>query len=474
MKKSAWLSSILLLTLLTTAARAQDYLVPSDTDRNHQATTTAGHPGADKGPSPDDILVPDDEHAGAGSAYVPQQGATLRDAVDAYQAGDMDTAFKEFSRLAPSGDATAQFYVGYMMDKGLGITANPYAASSWYRQSAAQDYLPAVTYMGYMYSTGHGVVKDDKEAFKWYTRAAQMGNADAQNALGMILRDGRGYKKDYQLAAQWFLQAATQGNARAQSNLAAMYFLGHGVQADVPTAMHWYEMAARQRDVVALTALGAMYRLGEGAPKNAVKAQVYFEEAAKLGHVPAELALAKMYEAQEADKRHDASDAALWYARAAKKGDVEAQTRLGYFEENGIGVSQDVPGAINWYTKAAGQKYVPAMLGLAHLYEDGKGKALPPNITKAIDIYRAVASSGDPVAELKMGQLYRQGKGVTRDLVNAYEWFYLAAQTFPEGEDKHTALRNQIEISNTLTEQQLTQARQFLTRWQPIPLMNQY
>ena len=91
----------------------------------------------------------------------------------------------------------------------------------------------------------------------------------------------------------------------------------------------------------------------------------------------------------------DPSDAAILYARAAKKGNVEAQERLGYYEENGIGLPQDIKDAIVWYTKAADEShYIPAIMALAHLYEkDGKREKLcRADIKKAIDLYRKCAT----------------------------------------------------------------------------------
>ena len=40
---------------------------------------------------------------------------------------------------------------------------------------------------------------------------------------------------------------------------------------------------------------------------------------------------------------------------------------------------------------------------------------------------REAAERGDPVAQHKLGLAYRNGDGVTRDLVEAYKWLSLAA-----------------------------------------------
>ncbi|MBW7910306.1 MAG: SEL1-like repeat protein, partial [Alphaproteobacteria bacterium] len=75
--------------------------------------------------------------------------ASLEDGLSAFNYGDNELAQRHFWRLAGQGDAVAQYYLAYMMDTGLGMRKDIAQAASWYRKSADQDYLPAVSYMGY-------------------------------------------------------------------------------------------------------------------------------------------------------------------------------------------------------------------------------------------------------------------------------------------------------------------------------------
>ena len=45
---------------------------------------------------------------------------------------------------------------------------------------------------------------------------------------------------------------------------------------------------------------------------------------------------------------------------------------------------------------------------------------------RAIDLYRAAAMRGHPIAQYLMGVMYQEGWGVKRDLVEAYKWLTLA------------------------------------------------
>ena len=46
----------------------------------------------------------------------------------------------------------------------------------------------------------------------------------------------------------------------------------------------------------------------------------------------------------------------------------------------------------------------------------------------ALGFYQPIAEQGEPYAQLTMGEMYRDGAGVPKDLIQAYAWFYVAAQ----------------------------------------------
>lgn len=46
----------------------------------------------------------------------------------------------------------------------------------------------------------------------------------------------------------------------------------------------------------------------------------------------------------------------------------------------------------------------------------------------ALEYYRALAEGGSADAQLALGDLYANGDGMPQDLVEAYAWYYLAAQ----------------------------------------------
>ena len=69
--------------------------------------------------------------------------------------------------------------------------------------------------LGFMYDRGEGVTQDYKQAVKWYRKSAQRGNADAQYNLALMYELGTGVTQDSVLAHMWFNLAAASGDKDA-------------------------------------------------------------------------------------------------------------------------------------------------------------------------------------------------------------------------------------------------------------------
>ena len=71
---------------------------------------------------------------GIGSAQDFQKGLT------AYRSGDYATALRELRPFAEQGKPSAQAMLGYLCEKGLGVTQDHQEALKWYRKSAEQGF----------------------------------------------------------------------------------------------------------------------------------------------------------------------------------------------------------------------------------------------------------------------------------------------------------------------------------------------
>jgi len=140
--------------------------------------------------------------------------------------------------------------------------------------------------------------------------------------------------------------------------------------------------------------------------------------------------------------------------------DGAAMTLLGELYANGFGVRQDWAKAAEWYRLGAARGDGQAAYALAMLTLDGRGTAKDPvagrrlletasakvpaaayNLgllalqqgnaegdKRAVELFRRAADASEPEAQYAMGVLYKQGRGVPRDMAEAAKWLALASR----------------------------------------------
>ncbi len=148
------------------------------------------------------------------------------------------------TQLANSGDAGAELIVGL---KYMGNGSDTKAAK--WLERAANAHQPVAQYtLGTLYERGIGVGKNVEEALHWYEQAAGQGNRKAMYRLGIAYAKGDGADIDYTKSAEWFEKAANAGLVDAQFNLAVLYERGEGVPQSLANAYKWYAIAASHGD----------------------------------------------------------------------------------------------------------------------------------------------------------------------------------------------------------------------------------
>ena len=167
----------------------------------------------------------------------------------------------------------------------------------------------------------------EEDPFTKLKKAAEAGNADAQVELGRIYD----YKfKEYNIeqneteALKWYKKAAEQGNPAGMENLAISYEYGGKVPKDYSEALKWRLKAAEKGYV------SAQYNLGE----------IYYNP------------IVDTFVNYSGIIKQDYTKAFEWFKKAATT-DAQAQYRLGYMYEYGLGVDQDYSEAMKWYKKAS-------------------------------------------------------------------------------------------------------------------------
>jgi TPR repeat protein len=98
--------------------------------------------------------------------------ADFKAGMQAYEAGDFETARREWEPLADDGVVEAQFNLGLIYHNGKGVPEDLGVAHGWYLKAAEGGYARAQVRVAEMYETGQGTRKDLIQAHYWFRRAA--------------------------------------------------------------------------------------------------------------------------------------------------------------------------------------------------------------------------------------------------------------------------------------------------------------
>jgi TPR repeat protein/serine/threonine protein kinase len=212
-----------------------------------------------------------------------------------------------------------------------------------------------------------------------------------------------------------------------------------GVTPDRAQAVAWLHQSAKQDHAPAQAVLGDLIaRQGERPELNA-EARGWFDKAlpalsrgAAEGDTEAQYALGLLHRSH-ASVAYNPAEAVKWLGQAARAGHADAQFRLGRAYDYAVGVSYDPVEAVRWYTAAADRRHVLAAGSLGRLQCEGWG--MPRDEAKGLARLREVSSdvrrlaeAGDPDAEVLLGAMASEGRGVKQDDAEAARWFIRAAE----------------------------------------------
>lgn len=99
-------------------------------------------------------------------------------------------SFWEIYTNALRNDKVAQYQVGVMYERGIGVDQNQTEAALWYEKSAWQGYIDAQYNLALMNASGRGVEKNLDRAMIWLAKAARQGDKEARTLLLEII-DGK-------------------------------------------------------------------------------------------------------------------------------------------------------------------------------------------------------------------------------------------------------------------------------------------
>jgi TPR repeat protein len=100
--------------------------------------------------------------------------------VQAYAAGDYQTARKLWQPLADNYDLAALRNLGHLYRLGQGVEKNGKKARKYYQKAAKLGHAPSQTNLAQMYFAGTLIEKDSEKAMHWLKKAVAKGYPPAQ------------------------------------------------------------------------------------------------------------------------------------------------------------------------------------------------------------------------------------------------------------------------------------------------------
>ncbi|KAI8889206.1 HCP-like protein [Backusella circina FSU 941] len=246
----------------------------------------------------------------------------------------------------------------------------------------------------------------------------------------------------------WFNMAADQKNLEAQFRLADLYVLGKGTEKNEFTAYDWYLKSAIQGYPKALTRLQNLYHIEKSynlgyiyhhnteIKWNHGEAVKFYAQAAEKGQVYAQSGLAYLY-MKGLRMNMDYSRAHFWYTKINLKsleklathvffGDGHAMLSIGmkYYDGHDFDRNKDI--AFRWISRSAKTGLTSSQCPIAKMFKEGD--CVEQNYHKASIWYMRAAKKGDSDAQYNLGLMYYQGLGVKKDSLEASKWFIFAAE----------------------------------------------
>ena len=213
------------------------------------------------------------------------------------RAGEGDAGFFSYLPAAPKLSLPNLDIIPFWTDdlkKGKKAYSNGNfdKAIKFFRRSSEDGNIVADWYLGHIYRKGLGVPRDDATAFSYYLRVADAYDPDErdQNRLRVMVDAqlrvadyyrvgiaGAGMKPNYQVAASSYLKiASTYGHPGAQYSLGLMNIQGQGVKKNPQQGLKWLISAARKRHALSEAYLGDLYWDGKLVQKDHTRALMWY------------------------------------------------------------------------------------------------------------------------------------------------------------------------------------------------------
>lgn len=112
--------------------------------------------------------------------------------------------------------------------------------------------------------------------------------------------------------------------------------------------------------------------------------------------------------------------------KSAELGNSEAQYNLGYFLQNGVGITKNEKEAFKWYKKSSENGFNDGHYAMMMAY--GNGQGIEINSDKAFEYALKCANNNDATCMWNVVNCYLTGNGVNTDILKFKEWIIKLAK----------------------------------------------
>jgi TPR repeat protein len=302
---------------------------------------------------------------------------------------------------------------------------------------------------------------------------ALAGDTRSAEVLGMAYQVGcPGAHSDAKEALRWYHVAADRGSSIAANQIAVSFdpserFVG-GRGQDTDEALKWYRKAAeRGDDAVALYNVGEMLH----QRKKDSEAVDWYRRAMDKGDTNSPWPLADLYKSgaalPEKSKKDNWKEGLDVLQRSADAGNAGAQYVMAEsYRQGWFGVDRRPQEAVVLLRRSAEQGFPAAELAVGDLYLEGK--LLSKDKAEAAKWYLKAADHEQAAAALNLAIMYDQGDGVTQDFPAAYMWYEFARLGGARGAQTPRGPREAgdwVRLHHRFTAAEIEEAKKRMRQW---------
>ncbi|BDU39211.1 hypothetical protein [Vibrio nigripulchritudo] len=154
---------------------------------------------------------------------------------------------------------------------------------------------------------------------------------------------------------------------------------------------------------------------------NVSAAFALYKKSAELGHSGAQNNLGLMYLYGEGTEQNEV-ESLKWFSKSANQGNKYGQYNLARSYFYGWGIGKNYSQAFNWASRAKDHSGAINLLGMLH--EEGKG--VSKNLIQAFQLYQKAANLDNASGMFNLGRMYQYGIYVQKSFSEAKKWYELS------------------------------------------------